>query len=198
MKTATTKAKDVQIDVPRMTLARMQLTITGLSPLMTQRWSEKAIADIRTKQTTGQKADRVLKDPRECFQQAKYLDAKKRDCIKAIAIKKAIEQEASLLGYPAKTVKAAIFVEGDLLPITYSRVVQREDMVRLGGRTADIRYRPEYHDWSCKLLVSYDTAIFPTPEMVIKLIERAGTHIGIGEWRPQKSGQHGRFTAVER
>jgi hypothetical protein len=70
----------------------------------------------------------------------------------------------------------------------------REDVVRLGGpsRSADLRYRPEFPEWSATLLVTYVTSSLSRAS-VLSLIDAGGMGIGIGEWRPEKKGEFGTF-----
>lgn len=88
-----------------------------------------------------------------------------------------------------------IFVRGTLLPIKYEKLVMREDVVRVGkfpNKTADIRHRPAYLNWSIDLELEYNAHVFNASQL-FNLATLAGFHIGVGEWRPEKKGQHGRF-----
>lgn len=70
----------------------------------------------------------------------------------------------------------------------------REDIVRLGGmsRSADLRYRPEFPQWSCTLTVGYVRSSIDKSS-VLSLIDAGGMGIGIGEWRPEKRGTFGTY-----
>ena len=71
----------------------------------------------------------------------------------------------------------------------------REDMVRIGGisKTADLRYRPSFVNWTTELEVTLiDTGVF-TMESIINAINLGGYMNGVGEWRMEKSGDFGRF-----
>jgi len=77
----------------------------------------------------------------------------------------------------------------------------RVDMVRLAGPSsvADIRFRPDFSEWSCNVVVQYDETVLKLNH-VVELMRRAGFGVGIGEWRPEKGGQWGSFdvASVER
>lgn len=73
--------------------------------------------------------------------------------------------------------------------------VMREDMVRVGMGTADIRYRAEYPDWSATLSIAYVPSIIDLGS-VVALVDAGGTN-GIGEWRPEKSGSYGTYEVQE-
>jgi len=70
----------------------------------------------------------------------------------------------------------------------------REDVVRLGGpsRSADLRYRPEFREWSTVLEVTYVRSSL-TRDSVLSLIDAGGMGIGVGEWRPEKRGEFGTY-----
>lgn len=68
----------------------------------------------------------------------------------------------------------------------------REDIVRVGMGSADLRFRPEHAKWAIDLRMTYDADLLG-PETIFNLIERAGFGVGLGEWRPEKGGQWGTF-----
>ena len=70
-------------------------------------------------------------------------------------------------------------------------MVMREDTVRISMST-DIRFRPEYRDWSMEFDVVFNSRAI-SPEQIVNLVNIAGFGIGIGEWRPERSGQFGMF-----
>ena len=67
---------------------------------------------------------------------------------------------------------------------------------RLKNGSADLRYRPEITNWSTTLRISYDKAL-TSPEQIASLFLRAGYSVGVGDWRPEKDGDFGRFTVAE-
>ncbi len=71
----------------------------------------------------------------------------------------------------------------------------REDMVRVGMGTADLRYRPEFRSWRCNLRSVFD-ARQVSAEQIVNLFTQAGFSSGIGEWRrsaPKRPGTYGSF-----
>jgi hypothetical protein len=87
--------------------------------------------------------------------------------------------------------RTAFHIEGDLLRIN-GEPRPREDMVRLQGNTADIRYRGEFVEWSIDLPITYNARIV-SAEQIVAMLDAGGFGTGIGEWRPEKDGQFGRF-----
>jgi hypothetical protein len=68
----------------------------------------------------------------------------------------------------------------------------REDMVRVGMGTADIRYRGEFKQWFTTIAVKYNANVM-SAEQILNLMQTAGFAVGVGEWRPERDGQFGRF-----
>jgi hypothetical protein len=68
----------------------------------------------------------------------------------------------------------------------------REDVVRLGISGTDLRYRPEFAEWSAELEVIYIKSSL-TQDSVLSLIDAGGMGVGVGEWRPEKKGDFGTF-----
>ena len=68
----------------------------------------------------------------------------------------------------------------------------REDMVRVGMGGTDLRYRGEFLDWTAVLDVTFVASALDL-NSVLALIDAAGMGVGVGEWRPEKRGQHGTF-----
>jgi hypothetical protein len=68
----------------------------------------------------------------------------------------------------------------------------REDVVRVGRGGADLRYRPEYTEWSTSLTVVYVKSVL-TRGSVLSLIDAGGMGVGVGEWRPEKDGDFGTY-----
>ena len=67
----------------------------------------------------------------------------------------------------------------------------REDIVRVGMGTQP-RYRAQFSEWKAVLDVRYVTATLDR-STVLNLIETGGMMVGVGEWRPEKSGEFGTY-----
>ena len=112
------------------------------------------------------------------------------------AIKAAIISAAHKdLGVEKTAVRKALFLvadEGDLIRMECSEPLVREDIVRIGMGSTDLRYRPQFDDWAVRITAQVDADIL-SPSILANLVQRAGFGCGIGEWRPEKGGDFGRF-----
>ena len=192
------KAQAVQqeVNIPAMNLVRSQITIEGLSPLITHRFSDKSITEIEDKQQGKAKAPRRSRVPQEEFEAALYLLPKAVNGCKygvpAAAIKKAVVFGAYRLAeQDTGPTKGGFHIVGDILPIKGSAPTMRTDMVKQGMARVP-RYRPQFDVWSVEFEVDLNASVLSL-ERLVQLIDIAGFGIGIGDWRPEKNGSFGRF-----
>lgn len=193
------KSIAVPVKIPQLKIARMVVTIRGLSPYLAHGWSEKArrmMADKQQGAAANKKAPRV---PAEECEAAKIRDENGVESVPALHIKCAMASASTFVdGMSRKEILGAIFVEGQYLPLVYARCVQREDVTRVGSgmnKTATLAYRPEYHDWSVQVPIRFLENIVSASE-VVNLLNLAGMCIGLGDWRIEKKGVHGAFEVV--
>ena len=181
------------VAIPRPDRRSLNITIVGTSTLIVHRFGPKAIRMMEEKQQKKAKIGRIAKVPREEYEECLYLDADGTHCFPSSGLRNAIVDAAGFTGkaIAKTTARGSLFIPQDLIPIV-GEVSMRTDPVRLGGKTADIRYRPEYTGWQMTFLVEYANNIL-TDEELVNLIELSGMHVGIGEWRPQRNGSHGMY-----
>ena len=55
------------------------------------------------------------------------------------------------------------------------------------------RTRARFDNWSCEFIIDADDEVADLTDTV-RWVRTGGRRIGIGDWRPQKSGKFGRFT----
>ena len=84
-------------------------------------------------------------------------------------------------------------LHADLAEIESDTPIMREDMVRIGMGSADLRYRAEYRNWSMNLELEYNASGDYTLEQIVNIINAGGYACGLGEWRPEKDGDFGRY-----
>lgn len=82
---------------------------------------------------------------------------------------------------------------GEYVEVHGDMPVWREDMVKLNGSTADLRYRGAFVNWYCDLVLEYNANGGVPKSDIINYLSYGGYGVGVGEWRPEKDGQFGRF-----
>ena len=63
-------------------------------------------------------------------------------------------------------------------------------------RSRLLRTRARFQYWSCQFVVECDSELVDE-ELLRNWLEVGGRRIGLGDWRPAKSGEHGRFVVTE-
>lgn len=190
------KTKETQsaesLQIPRIELEHFQVKLIGDSPLIMHKWSEKAKKQMLDKQMKLAKTGREAKDPERDFQESIYTDRDGDYAFPSVAFKNAAVSACRFTDGTKMTVaRGAFHVENEFVKIS-GTPTPREDMVRVGMGTADIRYRAEFIGWTATVFVTYNKHAM-SMEQIINLLNLAGFGVGVGEWRPEKNGQYGRF-----
>lgn len=176
---------------------RITFTIRGISPLIQHAWSEKALRQIREKQAGKKTKAREVRNPEQEALDAAYFTDSGAHGIPAMAFKSSLITAAHKdIGIEKTLLRKALFVnckdKNGVLEMKCEEPIVREDCVRVGAGSADLRYRPEFADWSVDIEIIFDGELLK-PDDIINLVNRAGFGCGIGEWRPEKGGEFGRF-----
>jgi hypothetical protein len=192
------------VEVSRIDAETITVPIVGTSPLIVHRFSEKA-KRMMLDNMQGRKSPKVSKDPEADYQDAFYVIDEGRLGFPATAFKLATIGGARYYSQVTMVaLKMSLFVHGEmgsdglqLVEIT-GEPHMREDVVRLSGRgsSTDLRYRPQFDEWSTALRVTYVKAML-TRESVLSLIDAGGLGVGVGEWRPERGGDFGTYTIDE-
>ena len=194
-----------RIEISKIAAETMLVPIRGTAPLIVHSFSEKSKRQMLDAQQ-GKKKLKEIRDPQAEYEAAFYRIA---------------TDDGDAYGFPVTAFKAAtigaarfydksvtmtslrqfMFMHGILTKADPQQLVRihgepqmREDIVRLGGmsRSADLRYRPEFIEWTTELKVTYVTTSL-SRDSVLSLIDAGGLGIGVGEWRPEKRGEFGTY-----
>ena len=193
------------IEIPPLDLERVNIEIVGTSPLICHAWSEKARRQMADKQQKKAAKGREAKDPFAEFADTLYWLSEKPEKadgddieagafgFPAIAFKSAAVDACTSTGTVTKVAaRQAFHIDGEMVRILGPAPSMREDVARVGMGAADLRYRAEFTPWGAKVPVELNKAVLSV-EQVVNLFNLAGFAVGIGDWRPQRDGQFGRF-----
>lgn len=209
------KEESAIVNIKPLDIKIVPITIVGDTPIIVHAWSEKAkkmMLDAQTKATKTKAKE--ARNPMDEFINSMYWltdvpESTENDFVNAInngakfgfpvgAIKQAANSAAYRLGWVKNQMelRGAYFLKteyGDMAEIISDAPEMREDMVRIGMGTADLRYRAEYKNWKMKMVLQYNASGNLTIEQIINCINAGGYAVGIGEWRPERDGDFGRF-----
>lgn len=211
-----TKKENEIIQIRPMEIQRVNIRIVGDTPLIVHKWSEKAKKEILDKQMkkTVTKA-KEARDPYKEFIDSMYWiqgEPKKatpddfEEAVKNGAKwgfpTNAIKQAGNSAAYRMKWVqnqmqlRSTYFITsefGELAEIKGCIPEMREDSVKIGMGTSDLRYRAEFKNWYMDLSLEFNAGGDLTLEQIINIINLGGYGCGLGEWRVEKDGINGRY-----
>jgi hypothetical protein len=181
------------IKLPPLDIRMVRVRLVGDSSLICHKWSEKAKKAILDKQMGVASQGKEAKDPVRDYEESLYVHPDGGYGFPTIAFKNAAVQACTSLGKSVTKVAArqAFHIVGELAKIEGSPEM-REDMVRVGMGTADIRYRGEFKQWAVELVVRFNARVLSAAQ-IVNLMNTAGFAVGVGEWRSEKDGSHGLF-----
>lgn len=210
------KEKQEVISIKKIEIQRAKIKIVGDSPLIVHAWSEKAkkmMLDAQTKATKTK--GKEVRDPYDDFIQSLYWLEGKPEESTVDAFEDAVKNGAKW-GFPVGAIKQAgnaaayrsgwvknqmqlrgsYFLQtefGEMAEIKGSIPEIREDMVRIGMGSADLRYRGEFKNWYMDLILEYNASGDMSLEQIVNVINAGGYIVGIGEWRPERDGTFGKY-----
>jgi len=187
--------KETIIEIPAINLETMKVRIVGKTSLITHKFGEKAQKQIEDKQQKKAKTAREAREPEIEWKDALYIIDKENEKygFPASGIKKALVNAGGRFADEKMTVlRGAINIMGDILEISGDKPKMRTDAVRLNGGSLDLRYRPEFKNWSITVPVIFNANII-SKSQVLNLFQIAGFAVGLGDWRPEKNGTFGQF-----
>ncbi len=189
---ATKKQSNETITLPPLNLQTIRLRLVGDSPLICHAWSEKSRKQMLDKMMKKASAGRPAKDPEQEYRDSLYPLPGGGFGFPSIAFKSAAVDAASFVdGITKVQMRGCFHIHGELVEID-GKPSPREDVCRVGMGVADLRYRGEFKDWSANVAVQFNSSAI-SAEQIANMFSIAGFSIGIGEWRPARDGQFGRF-----
>jgi len=195
---------DAQISINRIGTETLRVPLVGTAPLIVHKFSEKAKRQMLDAMQ-GRKTPKQPKDPEAEYEAAFYRHDDETYGFPVIAFKAATVSACRFFGkqMPMTTARQCIFFDAELSKRDGQKLARiegsphmREDVTRVGMGGTDLRYRPEFTEWSTTVEVTYVKSML-TRESVLSLIEAGGMGVGIGEWRPEKKGDFGTFQIDE-
>jgi hypothetical protein len=187
-----------KVEVMEFNIRDVVIPIVGISPLIVHKWSEKAKREMQDKQAGKAKNKKHdIREPEQDYEQAKHVSPQGWEGFPAAGFKAAMTRGAKMTGMVMKDTQTAFFVKADCELTQLVRIKGesrlRTDMVRVGMGSADIRYRPEYPEWSADLHVEFNEGVVSL-DQIYQIVKAAGYGCGVGEMRPEKTKfNYGRF-----
>ena len=173
-------------------LARIKVEIIGTTPLLMDRFPDKAKEEILMKDfgMSRTKKDRLRNKEAE-MEEAIHYTKDKKYCFPATAFEKGMMTVAPYAGnkkFTIKLVGCAISIKGNLIdqdgapcvPITSKKGFKEfKHWVR-----HNVKFSPLFEDWKTELIIEYPPDMI-TADDIVTCLDLAGSMVGIGGWRPR-------------
>ena len=210
-----TKKEEI-VEIKSLDIKTAKIRIVGETPLIVHAWSDKAKQMMLDAQMGKNKVSKkAIRDLFDDFINSMYWLTDKPKESTPDAFEKAIKKGAKF-GFPVGAVKQAgnaaayrlgwvknqmqlrgsYFLRtehGEMFEIQGSIPEMREDMVRIGMGSADLRYRAEFKDWYADMILEYNASGALQLSDIINVLSAGGYVCGLGEWRPEKDGSFGKY-----
>lgn len=207
----TKKKEEEIIELKPIKLKEIEITIKGTTPLIINNFNEKSRQQIVDAQMKKPKT-KELRNPVEDFMRACYWLTEMPKEFTQEAFEEVLKKGAKF-GFPSKGIKASIasgayrngltkdkvslygafFIPDEFIEINYKEIVMREDYVRIAHGGTDVRFRPQFNDWSMTFKLEYNENGIYSLEQIINFINIGGFSCGLGEMRVEKGGNFGSY-----
>lgn len=212
------KEEGAVVLVPKIQVKHTKVKIIGDTPLIINKFSEKAKRELLDKQMKKAKKGKEIKKPFEDFIQSLHWitpmpNTEGKDDEE---LRKIFEQElkkGAKFGFPSTGIKqaaisgiyragfaknkvslqGAFHIQEELTEIK-GNLRMREDYVKIPSTgSADIVYRGLFDaGWEADLTITYDENAISL-EQIVQMLNYGGFSVGIGDWRIEKGGNFGMF-----
>jgi hypothetical protein len=205
------KQETEEIVLKPIVLKEAMITIKGTTPLIINNFNEKSRQQIVDAQMKKPKS-KELRNPIEDFIRANYWLTEMPKEFTTESFEKALKDGARF-GFPAKGIKASIvsgayrngmtkdkvslygafLIPEEFVEVKYKEITMREDYVRIAHGGTDVRFRPQFNDWSMTFKIEYNENGAYSLEQIINFINLGGFSCGLGEMRIEKGGNFGSY-----
>lgn len=184
-------------------MKQISITLVGTTPLVQNRFGNKARNMIVATQEAGSQGrkgkKREAKDFDECFEQARHISTEGWDGIHAGGFRRAMVDACGIVGFHMTKGKKCLFVVADgltedgepLVKITKGTPRKVVHPVRNATGVVDMRARPMWDTgWEAVLTIRFDADMFTVGD-IVNLVARVGVQCGVGEGRPNSKDSTG-------
>jgi hypothetical protein len=193
-----------QLTIPAPNFQVASFTVVGTAPLVGNKFSARARAEMRAAMEAGSTSKkgkkREPKDFERAYQEAIHRSTEGWAGIPAPAFRNAMISACKTAGFFMSRAKLALFILADgvdaddgtpLVRITKGEPRYAEHFVRNESGVCDLRPRPMWDPgWEAVVRVRFDAEQFTLLD-VANLLARAGIQVGIGAGRPDSANSNG-------
>lgn len=188
---------------------RYRIRVRGVSPIITHNGAAgldtRSAANVEKAQIAKKRgsnrteADEVRLRELECLTSL-YLDESGAPTLPEAAFRSNIEAAARTLRQGPQVREGLVVEEVEVFDYDRALGTTAEELARnvqftVGvrvGQSRVLRTRARFEEWAATFRVDVDPELVDREQLLVWL-DIGGRRLGVGDWRPQKSGQYGRF-----
>ena len=188
---------------------RYRIRVRGVSPIITHNGAAgldtRSAANVEKAQIAKKRgsnrteADEVRLRELECLTSL-YLDESGAPTLPEAAFRSNIEAAARTLRQGPQVREGLVVEAVEVFDYDRSLGTTAEELARnvqftVGvrvGQSRLLRTRARFDEWAATIRVDVDPELVDREQLLVWL-DIGGRRLGLGDWRPQKSGQYGRF-----
>lgn len=183
---------------------RISISIQGLTPLLLNRFTDAA-ALAATSGTRGSSAGADRGTPREIAESKLYLDSNGKFCVPQPNLLRCIVDGGSFhkIGKKQVTTKESslVYACADIVGLSIPIKTKSEWSVDIrpvvipATKGRILCPRPRFDDWTLTFELVLNTDIIGV-NLMRRIVDDAGTKIGLGDFRPARKGPFGKFVVI--
>lgn len=170
---------------------KISVQIEGTTPILFNRFRDTQI-EGKSKKRTGAMAELDIED-----KLYKYED---KVCIPAVYLKNCITEASKQFKITgkgkstySKLVASTVDISPDMIELKAGKYeVFRISAVNPMTKGRMMTERPRFNKWGAEFEIIVNDPAVPV-EVLNEILEHAGKYVGVGDWRPEKKGMHGKF-----
>jgi len=173
-----------------MAMAKMEVTIRGISPLLMHRFPLVPTEGMDKKPVADQAEEAAYRDPltRRLFVPGV--------CVQRALVNAAVFSKGKGRASLQKTAAACLLVSPDRLDLNQTTYeIDSRAVVVPATKGRVVRHRPRIDPWELSFSLEYDDVLLKETE-VRKIVDDAGLRVGLLDFRPECKGPFGRFTVT--
>lgn len=184
----------VEVNLKRIEKRTIKVKIRGITPLLMEKM-DMSVVEAYDKKKSLKTVEKDTRSEEEKVENKIHKTSEGEIGFPAIAFHKAMIEVAPYIeGLDKKLVRGSVRVLGDMIPINFREQTTNKTYGKSSGivKAPRLIIRPEFKNWNCELEILYNSSNI-SAENIINLLDWAGFQMGIGSWRPEKSGNYGQF-----
>ncbi len=172
-------------------MKEIKVSVKGITPLLMNRFRDTAL-EGKSKKVTGARTEMPIEDKLYLYEGKPHIPAIyfRNSLVEA-------SKQFKITGKGKSTYSRLIGATIDITPEFISIKPEKYDTYRVAAVNPMTKgrmmiSRPRFTEWEASFNIIINDDSVPV-DVINEVLEQAGRYVGIGDWRPEKKGMHGKF-----